>query len=960
MTRASLSQTSRSRASLRSRAGRRSHTTAFRTLGLEPLEQRTMLSATADANAKLAANLYADVLGRLAAPSEIDFWRGQLAAGLPVDSVVVGFVLSTEHRRNVVEGIYQDYLGRSPEAGGENYWVNVLGLGVSEFQLLALIVGSDEYFRNHGGDNAGFIRGLYHDVLQRPNPPGPSEIAYWEGVLNSGRTRASVAEGFINSPEFIGVGVDQMYRDFLRRDADAGGRAFWINQFQHGATTFQIQRFLLDSAEYNGVAQRSIEPGSQLVLMGQPIDPTADIVVEFADSQGYRVDVGPLKVATNQVTVAAPPLVDPATGQIGTGTVSVQVLQNGAPVRPATIGAIQIQSLPHSSFTPGTVTLAYVQGALQALEQVQSQLLSASAISATSAPGAALLPLVSSDWATPELKADLAAEHDRLSQLNSDLIALLGPEPKPTFNLGTFGGSNVTLSVDELSMLDDMLFAGLDGVRTSPLKNGVDSGQQLAAAAEANPTAANFESLILGASGSSAPPTDTLETVSLAMFGFGSSLVLGGSLGTAANPLLLGTPIPYAIVGAGLLIQTAAELINPANADVVEDLRAAADSALYYSKNQINAITGVMGGFVHDMLAAHSVTAEDEQKAGPSGQILASGVSNLVIHEVIGDQAAFEVHLSKKPQGIVTITLSNTDPTRSTLSPSTLVFSPDNWWLPQRVSVTAVNSQVADGDHTIVITLSPAQSTTPDYQGILPVPSAVFVNDINDNRAGVIVSPTSGLVTTEDGASSQFVMQLTSKPRAPVRIVLVSSDTSEGDVTPGNVTFDATNWNTPRVFTVYGKNDGIREGIVPYTIIVGGTSSTDPAYNGLDVPDVSVVHIDNGQPTPTADTSGVWQGRFTETNPLGSISGDMTIQLQASPKFTTVVTGHVTTSGSGTLDLIGTVAGTSFVFNIDLQPGFIIEQLTGQVVGGVMTGSIYLQDSHGGVTTGSFTLYKIA
>ncbi len=86
----------------------------------------------------------------------------------------------------------------------------------------------------------------------------------------------------------------------------------------------------------------------------------------------------------------------------------------------------------------------------------------------------------------------------------------------------------------------------------------------------------------------------------------------------------------------------------------------------------------------------------------------------------------------------------------------------------------------------------------------------------------------------------------------------------------------------------------------------------------------------------------------------------MTIQLKAYPKFTTVVTGSVATSGSGTLDLIGTVAGTSFVFNIDLQPGFIIEQLTGQVVGNVMTGNIFLEDYYGGVTTGTFTLYKVA
>jgi uncharacterized protein DUF4214 len=931
-----------------------------RRLHVESLEERAMLSVTADANAKIASNLYADVLGRLAAPSEVEYWRGQLAAGQSQDSVVVGFVLSTEHRSNVVQGLYHDYLGRGTDPGGEAYWVNVLGQGVSEFQLLALIVGSDEYYRNHGGDDAGFIRGLYHDVLQRPDPPGPSEIAYWHGVLESGRSRASVAEGFINSPEFIGVGVDEMYRDFLRRDADAGGRAYWINQFQHGATTFQIQRFLLDSAEYNGVAQRSVEPGSQLVLMGQPVDPLAHIKVEFADSQGFRLDVSPLAVASSEVSVVVPPLIDPSTGQVATGTVSVQVLVDNVPVRPATIGAIQIQTLPQSPFAAGTLTLAYVQGALQALEQVQTQLSALPAPSPFGSSNANVTTLSASDFATPALTADLAAEHDRLTQFQADLQALLGPEPTPTFNLGTVGGRNVTLSKEELMILDRMMYAGLDGVRTSPLQNGADTGQQRAAAAQANPTAANFKELLAGEPASPALSPETLQTVSDVLMSWGLQLQLGTLGASVVQPELLATPLPYIAYGSGLIIQSLSLMVDPANAGMLGELRGAVDSVLHYAKSQIDEVTSQATGLVHDALAAHSVASNDVQKAGPAGQILVSGGPDVTIHQVIGDEATFEVSLTKKPEGVVSINLTNGDPAHGVLSPGTLVFTPDNWWFPQRVSITAVDNQAADGNHHFAVTLSPAQSTTPDYQGANPSPNQINVTDINDNHAGVIVTPTSGLVTTEDGAAAQFTVQLTSKPLAPVKIILVSSDTSEGDVTPGSVTFDATNWNKPRVFTVYGKNDGVREGLIPYTIILGGANSADPAYNGLDVPDVSVVNVDNGQPTPTADTTGVWHGQFTESNPLGGISGTMSLQLKAFPKFTTIVTGSVTTEGSGTLDLIGTVAGQSFVFNIDLQPGFIIEQLTGKVVGNVMTGNIFLQDTHGGVTTGTFTLYKVA
>ncbi len=233
-----------------------------RRLRLRALEDRALLSTSAGANANLVADLYADVLGRLASPAEINYWTGQLAAGQSSDSVVVGFVRSVEHRQNVVNQVYQEFLKRAPEDAGLNYWVGVLGQGTSEFVLESFIVGSQEYYDRQGGDNAGFIRGLYREVLHRTTPPGPSEIAYWSGAMNAGRARSSVALGFIDSPEFAGVGVDQIYRDFLKRDSDAGGHAYWLSRLQQGATTFDIERFLLDSQEYAALAQRHLEPGA--------------------------------------------------------------------------------------------------------------------------------------------------------------------------------------------------------------------------------------------------------------------------------------------------------------------------------------------------------------------------------------------------------------------------------------------------------------------------------------------------------------------------------------------------------------------------------------------------------------------------------------------------------------------------------------------------------------------------
>jgi hypothetical protein len=126
----------------------------------------------------------------------------------------------------------------------------------------------------------------------------------------------------------------------------------------------------------------------------------------------------------------------------------------------------------------------------------------------------------------------------------------------------------------------------------------------------------------------------------------------------------------------------------------------------------------------------------------------------------------------------------------------------------------------------------------------------------------------------------------------------------------------------------------------------------------VDMPFSYVVSGGGGDPGGTVNTSGIWSGPFSQSNPLGSQSGTMTLNLTASPQFTTVVTGTITLSGSGTRSLVGTVSGSTFVFNIPTSPGFISHQLTGTVTQITMTGNILLIDIGGGQTTGTFTLNR--
>ena len=91
--------------------------------------------------------------------------------------------------------------------------------------------------------------------------------------------------------------------------------------------------------------------------------------------------------------------------------------------------------------------------------------------------------------------------------------------------------------------------------------------------------------------------------------------------------------------------------------------------------------------------------------------------------------------------------------------------------------MTGVDDAVVDGDFPYTI-LTAAASTDPVYDGLDPVD--VLMINTDDDTAGVTVTPTSGLVTTEAGGTASFTVVLESEPVADVTISLSSSDTTEG------------------------------------------------------------------------------------------------------------------------------------------------------------------------------------
>ena len=120
----------------------------------------------------------------------------------------------------------------------------------------------------------------------------------------------------------------------------------------------------------------------------------------------------------------------------------------------------------------------------------------------------------------------------------------------------------------------------------------------------------------------------------------------------------------------------------------------------------------------------------------------------------------------------------------------------------------------------------------------------------------ITVSPTSGLMTTEAGATDSFTVVLDSEPAADVTIGLSSSDLTEGTVSLTSLSFTSLSWSTAQTVTVTGVDDAIADGNQSYTIVIAPINSTDVSYNGLNPEDVSASNSDNDSPGITVSPAG--------------------------------------------------------------------------------------------------------
>jgi len=245
----------------------------------------------------LITDYYQSILNRAPDPGGLAFWQGEVARlqGLGVDvqeafRVMAGwFFTSAEYLgRNTsdaqyVTDLYRTFFQRTPDGGGLNFWTGQLAAGMPRAVVLYSFLFSAEfgsYMQGLLGNTASrgevyTVVDFYRGFLNRL--PDTDGFTYWLGRFRAAQCQGaaavnaeadSISTQFLGSAEYASRNrsdrdyVGDLYYAFLRRGSELSGFDFWVNQLSSGLRTReQLRQEFLKSPEFQGRVSQIINQG---------------------------------------------------------------------------------------------------------------------------------------------------------------------------------------------------------------------------------------------------------------------------------------------------------------------------------------------------------------------------------------------------------------------------------------------------------------------------------------------------------------------------------------------------------------------------------------------------------------------------------------------------------------------------------------------------------------------------
>lgn len=202
----------------------------------------------ASANAKFVSAAYESILGRAAEPAAVAFWSKAFDNGTSRMMLTNALTHSDEYYSAIIQADYQRYLGRQADLSGLLGWTALMRGGLSDELLESLFIGSPEYYSHSGGTDKSWVDAMYQDVLGRA--PDASGEAGWVAALAAGANRSAIAYNFAASPERESLRITSDYSRYLNRTPSHADIVGWVAAFEGGFSNENVVAGFVASDEY--------------------------------------------------------------------------------------------------------------------------------------------------------------------------------------------------------------------------------------------------------------------------------------------------------------------------------------------------------------------------------------------------------------------------------------------------------------------------------------------------------------------------------------------------------------------------------------------------------------------------------------------------------------------------------------------------------------------------------------
>lgn len=174
----------------------------------------------------------------------------QTVGPIPPDlgSVAGQFTQVSGYDAALVSADYEQFLDRPADDDGLNYWIGELQAGLSADAVAAAFLSSPEAYWRDGGTDAGFVDSLYHKVLNRA--PDAAGDPFWLAQLKAGASKYQVAYCFAASLEHQALLVTADYENLLGRAPTTADLAYWVPRLAASASDAGLVASLIGSPEY--------------------------------------------------------------------------------------------------------------------------------------------------------------------------------------------------------------------------------------------------------------------------------------------------------------------------------------------------------------------------------------------------------------------------------------------------------------------------------------------------------------------------------------------------------------------------------------------------------------------------------------------------------------------------------------------------------------------------------------